>query len=79
MLKRNASLAAAYAAVDQAFKTYKKKVEAKFGKDAVLDAIVSVADEDLTKDEMTLGGHLCCRRSLALRCYLRRREHQLVR
>ena len=54
MLKRNASLAAAYAAVDQAFKTYKKKVEAKFGKDAVLDAIVSVADEDLTKDEMTL-------------------------
>lgn len=54
MLKRNASLAAAYAAVDQAFKTYKKKVESKFGKDAVLDAIVSVADEDLTKDEMTL-------------------------
>ena len=39
MLKRNASLAAAYAAVDQAFKTYKKKVESKFGKDAVLDAI----------------------------------------
>lgn len=54
MLKRNASLAAAYAAVDQAFKTYKKKVESKFGKDAVLDAIASVADEDLTKDEMTL-------------------------
>lgn len=54
MLKRNASLAAAYAAVDQAFKTYKKKVESKFGKDAVIDALVSVADEDLTKDEMTL-------------------------
>ena len=54
MLKRNASLAAAYAAVDQAFKTYKKKIEAKFGKDAVLDALVSTAEEDLTKDEMTL-------------------------
>ena len=54
MLKRNASLAAAYAAVDQAFKTYKKKIESKFGKDAVLDALVSTAEEDLTKDEMTL-------------------------
>lgn len=54
MLKRNASLAAAYAAVDQAFKTYKKKVEAKFGKDAVLDALISTPAEDLTKDEMTL-------------------------
>ena len=54
MLKRNASLAAAYAAVDQAFKTYKKKVESKFGKEAVLDALVSVPQEDLTKDEMTL-------------------------
>lgn len=54
MLKRNASLAAAYAAVDQAFKTYKKKVESKFGKDAVIDALVSTAQEDLTKDEMTL-------------------------
>ena len=54
MLKRNASLAAAYAAIDQAFKTYKKKVESKFGKDAVLDALTSVANEDLTKDEMTV-------------------------
>ena len=54
MLKRNASLAAAYAAVDQAFKTYKKKIESKFGKEAVLDAIVSTPQEDLTKDEMTL-------------------------
>lgn len=54
MLKRNASLAAAYAAVDQAFKTYKKKVESKFGKEAVLDALVSTTQEDLTKDEMTL-------------------------
>ena len=54
MLKRNASLAAAYAAVDQAFKTYKKKVESKFGKDAVLEALSSVATEDLTKDEMTV-------------------------
>lgn len=54
MLKRNASLAAAYAAVDQAFKTYKKKIESKFGKDAVLDALVSTPQEDLTKDEMTL-------------------------
>ena len=54
MLKRNASLAAAYAAVDQAFKTYKKKVESKFGKDAVIDALVSTPQEDLTKDEMTL-------------------------
>ncbi len=54
MLKRNASLAAAYAAVDQAFKTYKKKVEAKFGKDAVIDALISTPAEDLTKDEMTL-------------------------
>lgn len=54
MLKRNASLAAAYAAVDQAFKTYKKKVESKFGKEAVLDALVSTPQEDLTKDEMTL-------------------------
>lgn len=54
MLKRNASLAAAYAAVEQAFKTYKKKVEAKFGKDAVLDALISTPAEDLTKDEMTL-------------------------
>ena len=54
MLKRNASLAAAYAAVDQAFKTYKKKVESKFGKDAVIDALISTAEEDLTKDEMTL-------------------------
>ena len=54
MLKRNASLAAAYAAVDQAFKSYKKKVESKFGKEAVLDALVSTAEEDLTKDEMTL-------------------------
>ena len=54
MLKRNASLAAAYAAIDQAFKTYKKKVESKFGKDAVLEALSSVATEDLTKDEMTV-------------------------
>lgn len=54
MLKRNASLAAAYAAVDQAFKTYKKKIESKFGKEAVLDALVSTPQEDLTKDEMTL-------------------------
>lgn len=54
MLKRNASLAAAYAAVDQAFKTYKKKVESKFGKDAVLEALSSVAEEDLTSDEMTV-------------------------
>ena len=54
MLKRNASLAAAYAAVDQAFKSYKKKVESKFGKDAVLEALSSVAAEDLTKDEMTV-------------------------
>ena len=54
MLKRNASLAAAYAAVDQAFKTYKKKVESKFGKDAVIDALISTAEEDLTKNEMTM-------------------------
>lgn len=54
MLKRNASLAAAYAAVDQAFKTYKKKIESKFGNEAVLDALVSTPQEDLTKDEMTL-------------------------
>ena len=54
MLKRNASLAAAYAAVDQAFKTYKKKVESKFGKDAVIDALISTADEDLTKNELTM-------------------------
>lgn len=54
MLKRNASLAAAYAAVDQAFKTYKKKVEAKFGKDAVIDALISTTEEDLTKDELTM-------------------------
>lgn len=54
MLKRNASLAAAYAAVDQAFKTYKKKVEDKFGKDAVIDALISTPTENLTKDEMTL-------------------------
>lgn len=54
MLKRNASLAAAYAAVDQAFKTYKKKVESKFGKDAVIDALVSTAEEDLTKNELTM-------------------------
>ena len=54
MLKRNASLAAAYAAVDQAFKTYKKKVESKFGKDAVINALVSTAEEDLTKNELTM-------------------------
>ena len=54
MLKRNASLAAAYAAVDQAFKTYKKKVADKFGKDAVIDALISTPADDLTKDEMTL-------------------------
>lgn len=54
MLKRNASLAAAYAAVDQAFKTYKKKVEAKFGRDAVLDALVSNTQEELTRNEPTL-------------------------
>ena len=52
MLKRNASLAAAYAAVDQAFKSYKKKVEAKFGKDAVLEAI-SVPTEELVVDGAT--------------------------
>lgn len=54
MLKRNASLAAAYAAVDQAFKTYKKKVEAKFGKDAVLDALISNTEDELTRNETTL-------------------------
>ena len=54
MLKRNASLAAAYAAVDQAFKTYKKKVESKFGKDAVIDALISTSEEDLTKNELTM-------------------------
>ncbi len=52
MLQRNASLAAAYAAVDQAFKSYKKKVEAKFGKDAVLEAI-SVPTEELVVDGET--------------------------
>ena len=52
MLKRNASLAAAYAAVDQAFKSYKKKIEAKFGKDAVLEAI-SVPTEELVVDGET--------------------------
>jgi len=52
MLKRNASLAAAYAAVDQAFKSYKKKVEAKFGNDAVLEAI-SVPTEELVVDGET--------------------------
>lgn len=54
MLKRNASLAAAYAAVDQAFKSYKKKIEAKFGKDAVLDALVSNTPDELTRNEPTL-------------------------
>lgn len=54
MLKRNASLAAAYAAVDQAFKTYKKKVEAKFGKDAVLDALVSNTEQEIDENELTL-------------------------
>lgn len=54
MLKRNASLAAAYAAVDQAFKTYKKKVEAKFGKDAVLDALVSNTEQEIAENELTL-------------------------
>lgn len=54
MLKRNASLAAAYAAVDQAFKTYKKKVEAKFGKDAVLDALVSSTEQEIAENELTL-------------------------
>lgn len=52
MLKRNASLAAAYAAVDQAFKSYKKKVEAKFGREAVLEA-VSVPTEELVVDGET--------------------------
>ena len=52
MLKRNASLAAAYAAVDQAFKSYKKKVEAKFGREAVLEAI-SVPTEELVVDGET--------------------------
>ena len=54
MLKRNASLAAAYAAVDQAFKTYKKKVEAKFGKDAVLDALISNTEQEIAENELTL-------------------------
>ena len=54
MLKRNASLAAAYAAVDQAFKTYKKKVEAKFGKDAVLDALVSNTEQEIADNALTL-------------------------
>lgn len=54
MLKRNASLAAAYAAVDQAFKTYKKKVEAKFGKDAVIDALISNTEDEITDNELTL-------------------------
>ena len=52
MLKRNASMAAAYAAVDQAFKSYKKKVETKFGREAVLDA-VSVPTEELVVDGET--------------------------
>ena len=54
MLKRNASLAAAYAAVDQAFKTYKKKIEAKFGKDAVLDALISNTEQEIAENELTL-------------------------
>lgn len=54
MLKRNASLAAAYAAVDQAFKTYKKKVESKFGKDAVLDALVSNTEQEIADNALTL-------------------------
>lgn len=54
MLKRNASLAAAYAAVDQAFKTYKKKVEAKFGKDAVIDALISNTEDEISGNELTL-------------------------
>nr|DAF07616.1 MAG TPA: hypothetical protein [Caudoviricetes sp.] len=54
MLKRNASLAAAYAAVDQAFKTYKKKVEAKFGKDAVIDALIANTEDEISDNELTL-------------------------
>lgn len=54
MLKRNASLAAAYAAVDQAFKSYKKKVEAKFGKEAVIDAISQVTEDEVLSDGTTL-------------------------
>lgn len=54
MLKRNASLAAAYAAVDQAFKTYKKKIESKFGKDAVLDALVSNTPDEIADNKLTL-------------------------
>lgn len=54
MLKRNASLAAAYAAVDQAFKTYKKKIESKFGKDAVLDALVSNTEQEIADNALTL-------------------------
>lgn len=53
MLKRNASLAAAYAAVDQAFKSYKKKVEDKFGKDAVLEAVKKPVEELLVDGETT--------------------------
>ena len=54
MLKRNASLAAAYAAVDQAFKTYKKKVESKFGKDAVIDALIANTEDEIADNELTL-------------------------
>lgn len=54
MVKRNASLAAAYAAIDKAFKTYKKRVEEKFGKKAVLDAVSTRAAEELTGDSETV-------------------------
>lgn len=54
MVKRNASLAAAYAAVDKAFQTYKKRVEEKFGKKAVLDAVSTRAAEELTGDSETV-------------------------
>lgn len=53
MLKRNASLAAAYAAVDQAFKSYKKKVEQKFGREAVLEAVTAPTEELVVDGETT--------------------------
>ena len=54
MLKRNASLAAAYAAVDQAFKTYKQKVETKFGKETIIEAVSEKASEELTGDALDI-------------------------
>lgn len=54
--KRNISLAAAYATVDEAFKAYKKRVEEKYGVDAERDIRFGVKEKEVEETTVNKKG-----------------------